>query len=160
MMEDMLDKVPRPTWGGKQSRQSVLGLVQGCLLVFCIKKTRHRTHTLSEQLIRAIRAGPSSVGVRVDNVKCYRVITVNKRNGKSQSWEILDAAGTVKKPPKVNIELCGVCNVNLCLTPTIFNNFGWIFISYENQISSLNQRLSIPTLYCIDSLCWNVHCTL
>lgn len=146
-MEDIRDKGPRTTWGGKQSRrQSALGLAQGCLLVFCIKKTRHRTHTLSEQLIRAIRAGPSSVGVRVDNVKCYRVITVNKRNGKSQSWEISDRAGTVEKPPRVNIEPCGVCNANCCLTPTSFNNFGWIFLSYENQISSLNQRLSIPTL--------------
>lgn len=138
-MEDMRDKVPRTTWSGKQSRrQSVLG----CLLVLCIKKTRHRTHTLSEQLIRAIRA----VGVRVDNVKCYRVITVNKRNGKSQSWEILDRAGTVKKPPRVNIELCGVCNANFRLAPKSFNNFGQIFLSYETQIAALNQKQSIPIL--------------
>lgn len=125
----------------------MLWLAQGCLLVFCIKKTRHRTHTLSEQLIRVIRAGPSSVGVRVDNVKCYRVITVNKRNGKSQSWEILDRAVTVKKPSRVNIELCGVCNANFHLTPKSYNNCGWIILSYENQIAALKQRLSIPILY-------------
>lgn len=78
---------------------SVLGVEQGCLLVFRIKKTRHRNHAFSKQLIRAIkgRAEVGGGGVRVDNVKCHRVITVNKRNGKSQSWEILDRAGRVKK---------------------------------------------------------------
>lgn len=91
------------TRGGAGSRSAGMecagGVARGCLLVFRIKKTRHRTHVSSEQLIRAIkgRAGLGVVGVRVGNVKCHRVITVNKRNGKSQSWEILDRAGRVKK---------------------------------------------------------------
>lgn len=154
-MEDMRNKVPRTTQGGKQSRrQSVLG----CLLVFCIKKTRHRTHTLSEQLIRAIRAGPSSVAVRVDNVKCYRVITVNKRNGKSQSWEILGSAGTVKKPPRVNIELCGVCNANFRLTPKSCNNFGWIFLSYGNSNSCFESKtINTNTIYIVQMVFFSMH---